>query len=469
MHITGFVLVKNEEDIIESFIRYNMSILDLLIIIDNGSVDNTLEIINNLLKEGLDIILERNSTLEFNQIKISNYYLRKIASGNYGKTDLIIPLDSDEFIVSEHENDSPRTILEGLKDDCLYLYKWRNYIPSSTQETNSFVPDEFKICRTRSVEKVEKTIIPTRIVSDDFTLINGNHDAFDNGNPLTKKKVPKLRLAHYPIRSKKQFILKNTIGFFNRLCTPTYVMGRSKHIEDAYFEYMNNKQIDLNTLQKFAVNYCQNNVSINETETIIFTKKYCGDIQCCYTNVQITDIEKTILKQYENLAYTYRREILSKHTHKEERCVDQNELNSLRAIEQYSFIKMRKERQIRDYYHCNSMLFELLFSIPTDELYNLELFTKKFGRVLFYGKNAFSEKMLNENRINGFVLGWIECPFELEAHKNENTFSVEHLNQVKDVDSVLLFNDYNKSELEHLIGKAHKNIKIYSVISLLGG
>ena len=147
--ITGFVLVKNEEDIIESFIRYNMSILDLLIIIDNGSVDDTLEIINNLLKEGLNIVLERNSTLEFNQIKISNYYLRKIASGNYGKTDLIIPLDADEFIVSEHENDSPRTILEGLKDDCLYLYKWRNYIPSSTQETNSFVPDEFKICRTR--------------------------------------------------------------------------------------------------------------------------------------------------------------------------------------------------------------------------------------------------------------------------------------------------------------------------------
>ena len=32
-----------------------------------------------------------------------------------------------------------------------------------------------------------------------------------------KKKVPKLRLAHYPIRSKKQFILKNTMLFaFNK-------------------------------------------------------------------------------------------------------------------------------------------------------------------------------------------------------------------------------------------------------------
>jgi len=38
-------------DIIESFIRYNLNILDGMIILDNGSTDNTLTILKNLKKE----------------------------------------------------------------------------------------------------------------------------------------------------------------------------------------------------------------------------------------------------------------------------------------------------------------------------------------------------------------------------------------------------------------------------------
>lgn len=469
MHITGFALVKNEEDIIESFIRYNMTVVDLLVIVDNGSIDDTLEIICNLYKEGLNIVLERNGTLEFNQIRLSNYYLRKIAAGNYGKTDLIIPLDADEFIVSENENESPRCILEGLKENNLYLYKWRNYIPSSIEESDNFIPDAFNICRTEMIEEVEKTIIPTSIVSNSFTLINGNHNAYDNSKTITKINLKELRLAHYPIRSKKQFILKNAIGFYNRLCTPTYVMGRSKHIETAYFELMNNEQIDLNTLQKFALKYCQNNVSMDDTETYLFSKKFCGNIRCRYTNTKSTSLEKCILKQFEILAFSYREELLRKNNNRKKEFLDQNDLNSLKAIEQYSFVKMRKERQIRDFYQRKSKLFELLYNNSTDKLYDSDLFTKNFGKVLFYGKNAFSVNILNKNCINGDILGWLECPFDLKQSPDGNTISIDDLAIIDDVDSVLLFNDFNMEELTHLINKTHRYTKTYSVIRLLGG
>ena len=57
MKIVSITMVKNEMDIIESFIRYNINIVDEMIILDNGSTDYTLDIINNLIEEGLNIVL----------------------------------------------------------------------------------------------------------------------------------------------------------------------------------------------------------------------------------------------------------------------------------------------------------------------------------------------------------------------------------------------------------------------------
>ena len=48
-------MVKNEIDIIESFICYHLNIVDGTTISDNGSSDNTLNIIKKLKDEGLPV------------------------------------------------------------------------------------------------------------------------------------------------------------------------------------------------------------------------------------------------------------------------------------------------------------------------------------------------------------------------------------------------------------------------------
>ena len=55
--ILSISMVKNEEDIIESFVRYNINIFDGIIILDNGSTDDTLKILKQLQKEGLSLII----------------------------------------------------------------------------------------------------------------------------------------------------------------------------------------------------------------------------------------------------------------------------------------------------------------------------------------------------------------------------------------------------------------------------
>ncbi|RBQ23405.1 hypothetical protein ALNOE001_09860 [Candidatus Methanobinarius endosymbioticus] len=50
MKIVSITMVKNESDMIESFVRYGLNIFDEMIFLDNGSSDNTLDMLNLMKK-----------------------------------------------------------------------------------------------------------------------------------------------------------------------------------------------------------------------------------------------------------------------------------------------------------------------------------------------------------------------------------------------------------------------------------
>ena len=53
----GLAMVRNEADVIEWWIRYNLRVLDCLRVVDHQSLDNTVEILEALRDEGLPIVL----------------------------------------------------------------------------------------------------------------------------------------------------------------------------------------------------------------------------------------------------------------------------------------------------------------------------------------------------------------------------------------------------------------------------
>ena len=53
--IFSISMVKNEIDVIESFVRYHINIFEGMIFLDDGSTDKTVKILNFLKKEGLPI------------------------------------------------------------------------------------------------------------------------------------------------------------------------------------------------------------------------------------------------------------------------------------------------------------------------------------------------------------------------------------------------------------------------------
>ena len=66
--IFSISMVKNEMDIIESFVRYNINIFDGMIILDNGSTDETIKILSQLKIEGLPLIVIKDEDREFDKV-----------------------------------------------------------------------------------------------------------------------------------------------------------------------------------------------------------------------------------------------------------------------------------------------------------------------------------------------------------------------------------------------------------------
>lgn len=210
MKIISFTMVNNESEIIESFIRYNYNFVDEMVIIDNGCTDSTIKIIRKLIDEGFKITVYDESLEAYNQYRLDNKYLTKIA--NEKNPDIILPLDADEFLTG---NTNPREVLEGLSLDRIYYITWRWYV--MTKEDNileTFIPKKMQYCLSKPAWNysdgtvVTKAIIPVKYYSDmGLTLSMGHHTVFGN-DKVKITQLDNLQLAHYRAISEEQLIYK---------------------------------------------------------------------------------------------------------------------------------------------------------------------------------------------------------------------------------------------------------------------
>jgi glycosyltransferase involved in cell wall biosynthesis len=96
MKLWGVAMARNEADVIEAFIRHNLTVLDGLAIVDHGSTDATPAILAALSAEGLPLQIEVNTGLEFKQSEIVTQLARRILATT--DADFIFLLDADEFL-----------------------------------------------------------------------------------------------------------------------------------------------------------------------------------------------------------------------------------------------------------------------------------------------------------------------------------------------------------------------------------
>lgn len=284
--IFSISMVKNEIDIIESFVRYNINIFDGMIILDNGSTDNTLQILKKLKDEGLPIFVFEDTDREYEQaIKMNSLLLTAI---NEFKADIIVPLDADEFLISTDKG-NPRFILDEMDEDTFYLAKWKTYIPDFDQNQNEdFIPSKMTLVRDENVEEFYKAIIPKELVLDyNAELIFGNHDLIYDSHYESKiKRIinPNLRIAHFPIRSKEQTISKISVGWIYSLYRLGRKEGENFHWKLIFDKLKENQEITNGDIINFAKQFAlQNNKNITLHEDPM-DLTFCDNIKMIYPN-----------------------------------------------------------------------------------------------------------------------------------------------------------------------------------------
>ena len=230
MHkIVVISMVKNEADLIESFVRHSLTFADEILIADHASSDKTGEILRALQEEGLPIHIKRLFQVELAHAEVMNGLMWE-AMEQYG-ADILLPMDADEFLVNTENGTSCRDILQGLDAMQVYKLEWRVYEPLHPHQDE----DKFLLSRPcrrgKEVASGQKIIVGCDLArTKPFKLIQGCHYAYwdtEQGRqnvPWTT--APFLHTAHFHWRSDEQYAAKVAVSWINNVAkysihTPT--------------------------------------------------------------------------------------------------------------------------------------------------------------------------------------------------------------------------------------------------------
>ena len=211
--IIAITMVKNEQDIIESFVRHTLSFADELIVCDHQSTDATREILERLKAEGLPLDIRTEYRAAHVQAEVMSTLLREAAEAR--GADFIVPLDADEFLLPESAGNL-REQIEALPPDDVYALSWRKYVPLGGAERDFLL--NRPLARERVYLHSSKCIVGGAAVRRrHLRLVQGNHAVYAEDDPARKisMKPSGLCLAHFYWRSSEQFRSKSIVTWMN--------------------------------------------------------------------------------------------------------------------------------------------------------------------------------------------------------------------------------------------------------------
>ena len=216
MKLAAVAMVRNEADIVESFVRHNLQFLDRLVVVDHNSDDGTAEILLKLQLENLPITIEKEHVLAFNQAHRLTQAARQLATTH--QPDWIFCLDADEFIRAPSRA-ALESALDGMPGAAVTI-PWQTYLPSE-----KVVDPRNPLAQARERPRVDpipelKVVLSRKLaLGNDWLLAHGNHgvsqpDESGTHQVLPAPQVEGVALAHFPMRSPDQLVKKVTLGWF---------------------------------------------------------------------------------------------------------------------------------------------------------------------------------------------------------------------------------------------------------------
>ncbi|HET9338938.1 MAG TPA: glycosyltransferase family 2 protein [Casimicrobiaceae bacterium] len=221
MKLWGVSMVRNEADIIEAFVRHNLTVLDGLLVVDHGSADSTLRILAALCAERVRLVVLRSDAAGYLQSEIVTSAVREAFSR--GRADAVFPLDADEFL-RIGGRDELVAALAAIPPGHHGRIAWPTYVPPLDGEPADMIALLRAARRCDAKLPLEPRVLRKVALTAHFaadpsaTLTMGNHGVILGRDPRNSPTMPHVALpervvevCHVPIRSARQFVTKTAI------------------------------------------------------------------------------------------------------------------------------------------------------------------------------------------------------------------------------------------------------------------
>jgi len=211
MRIVQLMMVRDEMDVIGRNIAWHLARgVEAVIVTDNGSVDGTRELLEELSRGGRVRLLKNDKPFRQGEIVTE---MAKMARTDFG-ADWIIPGDADEFWTPASGD-----LRTGLADtpDNIHAVRVVNFVPTEldSEEGDPVMRLTFKVSRPPAIPKIPYLLkrIQGKVMfkaADFKRVLDGNHKV--ESSPSRKGRSTNVVIYHYPVRSLQQFTRKVVAG-----------------------------------------------------------------------------------------------------------------------------------------------------------------------------------------------------------------------------------------------------------------
>lgn len=256
-------MLRNEADVVEGFVRHNLSLLDALFVVDHGSSDGTSEILEALVAEGLPLEVERDASVGYLQSEIMTRAARH-AFARHG-ADFVFAIDGDEFLKAPRR-ELLESVLATLPEGLHGAMQWQTYVPdfgaAAPAPGNALARAKRRLATER--HGLHKVIVARRFAEmPDAVIAVGNHVVLPSAThaiaeqPVKHAKISAdvVALGHLPVRSARQLTNKIMIGWLAHCAARRTNADLAFHWRELYRELTSGQQPGADRLRTIAANY----------------------------------------------------------------------------------------------------------------------------------------------------------------------------------------------------------------------
>jgi hypothetical protein len=218
MRLFGIAVIRDEDDVLEAFVRHNLRYLDRLHIVAHCCSDSSEQVLDSLRHKGFAISVVRQQEKALRKAA----WLNELAAQSFSEgADAVAPLDADEFIKVEDREGLARR-LDSMPKDLHPAWQWQSYVPtveflSRPPGTRTNVLREIRHRLKRERWMVPKLILRHGAARVGWRFDEGAHRLVGGRDMCRVGLMTHCWLAHFPIRSLVQFEQKVTRGWHARL------------------------------------------------------------------------------------------------------------------------------------------------------------------------------------------------------------------------------------------------------------